>query len=105
MSDDGRSIERCDIDELLVRAWKYDDKPHQLYSHIRSLAIKYQDPARPSYRDEIIRLMDLEYERPRSSAIREIMKPDWLERTYNVLSWVLLVLCFLYVIMSIIVLF
>lgn len=52
-----------DLDELLYRAWKYDDKPHQLYSHIQVLALKYvQDEI---VRDEIVRLMDLEYERDR----------------------------------------
>jgi hypothetical protein len=32
-----------DVDELLARAWAYDDKPHLLYSHIMALAAKYEN--------------------------------------------------------------
>lgn len=53
-----------DILDLLARAYKYDDKPHQLYSYICVLAEKYvKDFDR---RKEIIRLMDKEYNRDRS---------------------------------------
>lgn len=52
------------IRELLVRAYKYDDKPHMLYSCIRAMAIRFEDD--PKMRDEIVRLMDLEYSRDRS---------------------------------------
>lgn len=52
------------IREILVRAYKYDDKPHQLYSCIRALAEKFEEDSET--RDEIIRLMDKEYSRDRS---------------------------------------
>lgn len=48
------------VHELLARAWKYDDKPHQLFSQIRVLAEKYDHD--PDSRKETIRLMDYAYE-------------------------------------------
>ena len=55
-----RNILRTDIDELLACAYKYDDKPHQLFSFIRLLAERYESD--PSRRAEIMGLMDYAYE-------------------------------------------
>lgn len=52
---------RFDVDEILERAYKFDDKPHRLFSAIRALALRREDDV--SVRDEIARLMDAEYER------------------------------------------
>lgn len=52
------------IGELLARAWKYDDKPHLLYSFIQTLARQYEPD--PQVQAEIIRLMDIEYEKDRN---------------------------------------
>lgn len=51
------------IGDILCKAYKFDDKPHQLFSAIRKVALRYADDAE---RDEIVRLMDIEYGRPRS---------------------------------------
>lgn len=42
--------------DILHCAWKYDDKPHQLYRAIAKAALTFAGG--PSYRDEIVRLMD-----------------------------------------------
>ena len=47
--------EEHQIGELLYRAHRYDDKPHQIYSHIMVMAKGHPDEA------EIRRLMDLRY--------------------------------------------
>jgi hypothetical protein len=54
-----REIERLreEIAEVLVRAYKFDDKPHQLYSVIRQLALDHPSDDTP----EIVRLMDEVY--------------------------------------------
>lgn len=53
-----------DIWELFAQARGYEDKPHQLYSHIAAMADRYEyDDA---YRAEIRRIMDVEYMRDRS---------------------------------------
>lgn len=52
------------VKEILARAYKYDDKPHQLYSCIRAMALKFEDDSQK--RDEIVRLMEKEYQRDRS---------------------------------------
>jgi hypothetical protein len=53
-----------DIEELLYRAYRYDDKPHRLYSYLRLLAVKYEEGK--YFREEVVRLMDIEYYRDRS---------------------------------------
>lgn len=61
MSEPANSVDPVsDIQELLVRAYKFDDKPHQLFSFICSLARKY-NADEPRFRDEVIRLMDIAY--------------------------------------------
>lgn len=62
---------RRDIDELMVRALKYDDKPHHLYSYIMVMARRY---ASEGTVDEICRIMDAEYERDRSSGHTEAVR-------------------------------
>lgn len=52
-----------DIQELLARAYIYDDKPHQLYSHIAVMGERYFDKEQAV---EIRRLMDIEYMKDRS---------------------------------------
>jgi len=44
---------------ILLAAYKFNDKPHQLFSAIRQAA----PHARPDLQAEIIRLMDMEYNR------------------------------------------
>lgn len=51
------------VREILARAYKYDDKPHQLYSCIIAMALKFEDNIK--MRNEIIRLMEKEYSRER----------------------------------------
>src|SRR4051812_43758795 len=58
-TDDARN----EIADILFAAYRFDDKPHQLFSAIRRVALKFADPAE---RDEIVRLMDAEHERPRN---------------------------------------
>lgn len=53
-----------DVAELLHRAWAYDDKPHQLYSHILAMADRHEPD--PVVRAEIRRLMDRQYLRASS---------------------------------------
>lgn len=53
-----------DIWELFARARGYEDKPHQLYSHIAAMADRYEYD--DEYRAEIRRIMDIEYMRDRS---------------------------------------
>lgn len=50
---------QSDVAELLHRAWKYDDKPHQLYAHIMAMADRHEPD--PEVRAEIRRLMDRQY--------------------------------------------
>jgi hypothetical protein len=47
------------VRELLSGAYKYDDKPHKLYSCIRAMALRFEDNA--TVRDEIIRLIEKGY--------------------------------------------
>jgi hypothetical protein len=47
------------IKELLCRAYKFDEKPHQLFSQIRAMALKFSDE---HDRLETIRLMDWAYD-------------------------------------------
>lgn len=44
--------------DILIRAYKYDDKPHQLYSCIAQVAREYPD----KFTEEVIRQMDHQYE-------------------------------------------
>jgi DNA-binding MarR family transcriptional regulator len=60
---------RSDVAELLARAWKYDDKPHQLYSHIMAVAGRREQD--PEVRAEIQRLMDAQYRRAGSGPPRD----------------------------------
>lgn len=53
-----------DIKELLARASQYDDKPHLLYSWVMVLARKYLEG---EAQKQVCRLMDKEYNRPRTS--------------------------------------
>lgn len=53
----GREL-RALVDDLLARAFRYDDKPHQLYSQIALIAQRFADA---EDRDEIARLMDIAY--------------------------------------------
>lgn len=47
----------AEINDILARAFKFDDKPHQLFSGIRALALNH-----PSENTaEIVRLMDEAY--------------------------------------------
>ena len=46
------------INDLLSCAYKFDDKPHQLYSCIRKIALQY---TKGSMQEEIVRLMDEAY--------------------------------------------
>ena len=48
-----------DIDDLLYCAFKYDEKPHMLFSCIRRIAEDHELDKKT--RDEIIRLMDEAY--------------------------------------------
>lgn len=48
------------IDELCALAYKYGDKPHQLFSCIRRIVLQFEK--NPTMRKEAARLMDLEYE-------------------------------------------
>jgi len=52
-------IMREAIDELLIRAYKYDDKPHRLYSQIMQMASMFEED--DTIRKEIHRLMDKQY--------------------------------------------
>lgn len=54
-----RRSAQSDIAELLHRAWEYDDKPHQLYSHIMAMADRHEPDL--AVRAEIRRLMDRQY--------------------------------------------
>jgi hypothetical protein len=49
---------RLQIDEILLRAYYFDDKPHQLFSGIRALALKHPS----GFTEQIVRLMDEAYE-------------------------------------------
>lgn len=48
------------VRSILGAAYKFDDKPHQLFSAIRKAAEEY---AQEDEKAEIIRLMDLMYDR------------------------------------------
>lgn len=63
-----------DIEELLFRASKFDDKPHQLFSWIRQLAVKYGSA---DQRESIKETMDLAYRAVSNS--RLILEMDKLK--------------------------
>ena len=48
------------IDDLLYCAYKFDDKPHLLFSCVRKFAEQYEPST--EQRTEIVRLMDEAYE-------------------------------------------
>lgn len=56
-----KSKEREAIDELLVRAARYDDKPHMLYSQIQRMAKEFCDDPRDSF--DVIEKMEVAYQR------------------------------------------
>lgn len=50
--------------DILYSAYMYDDKPHRLYSSIMTAAKQYVGEMDEKQREEIRRLMDVEYQRP-----------------------------------------
>ena len=52
-----RMILQLEIDEILIRAYNWDDKPHQLFSGIRALALRHPS----ALTGEIVRQMDAAY--------------------------------------------
>lgn len=52
----------AEISDILLRAYHYDDKPHQLFSGLRVLALAHSG----DMTEEIIRLMDAAYEKARA---------------------------------------
>jgi DNA modification methylase len=63
-----------DVAEPFVRAYRYDDKPHQLYSHIAAMADRHEPD--PYARAEIRRLLDEQYSRAREPASTPATLPD-----------------------------
>lgn len=63
------------IGDLLVRAWKYDDKPHQLFSCIRAMAEQYQSDEQ--MRAEIVRLMEYAYQHAGAPAPIDGARGGW----------------------------
>jgi hypothetical protein len=53
-------LEREAINDLLACAYKYDDKPHLLFSCIRRIAGQFDEDER--HQTEVIRLADYAYE-------------------------------------------
>jgi len=51
-----------ETEELFVRLWKLDDKPHQLFSYMRVLVQKYGKNYNSVYRQELLNMADLGYE-------------------------------------------
>jgi hypothetical protein len=53
----GEKAARAEIEDILARAFRFDDKPHQLFSGIRAMALRH--PSDDT--QEIVRLMDEAY--------------------------------------------
>ncbi len=51
-----------EMDELMARLWKLDDKPHLLYSHLRTLVDKYYSKENSVYRRGLYKMADFGYE-------------------------------------------
>lgn len=49
-----------ELQELLVRMYKFDDKPHLLFSFLKTMAEKYE--VHPGFKRESVRVMEWAYE-------------------------------------------